>query len=95
MNNADKLFVAAAILIKDAATAPSNMGGTGTMPMASMMQQMSSSVAKSPLEATSMNPMGASGGMLAQWGSKMNMPLASLLNNWKMQMASNKGRALF
>jgi hypothetical protein len=95
MDHSTTLFLANAACIKAAATAPANMSGTGTMPMASMMQQMSSTMQQNPVEAASLNPTGAAGGMLARWGAKMNMPLASVLNNYKNQMNMSKGRALF
>jgi len=92
-------------LRKSAATAPqsaSDMGrsmmpgmGSGSMPMASMMNQMSTSISQNPVEAASMNPMNASGGMLSRWASQMKTPLASLLNGWKTQQQSMAGRALY
>ncbi len=89
---------------KAAATAPSSLGDTGksmmpgmssTPPMASMMNQMSSAMSKNPVEAVSMNPGGAPGGMLSRWASQAGKPLASMLNTWQQQQNSFKGRAFY
>jgi hypothetical protein len=88
--------------IKGAATAPGRFvgGGTSAIPgmggtMATIMHGMQESMAKSPLENTSMNFGNALGGAQAMLSGKTGIPQASLMNNWVQQLSRNKNQALF
>jgi hypothetical protein len=72
---------------------PGPMGGSP--PMASMINGMQTSMMQNPVEAASMNPTQAPGGMLARWASQAKIPLASMLHGWQQQQNQLKGRALY
>lgn len=110
MNQRTQLWLAEDFVLKSAATAPASLGDTGKSLMGSLtggndstigtpspataIHQTNTAVQQNPLAAAAVNPVAAPAGTLANLGSKLNTPMATMLHSWQQNQRENSGKAL-